>query len=115
MPVMLVESGSIFCINQACFQVPQVAEVPTDVSIRTFDTLPVKKTKKEHVNMSVRRYPPPLVINDHPEPEPDVDPRRFAIDLVFEKTTQYLCIPSSSFKQVMREFSLEAYSGAPRT
>jgi len=67
--------------------------------------------KKQRVNISIRYYPPPLVIPDDSVVKNTLKPEDISIDIVFERDTQYLAIPSSAFKVAMRDVSFDAYAG----
>ena len=72
----------------------------------------MKKIKKKHVNMSIRI--PPHAINYQPdpiEPRTNITPDDIQLEMVFDKTTTYLAIPSSQLKSFMRDSPIESFLG----
>ena len=98
MPLVLLEAGTIFTVDENCFKIPEKVNVE-------------EAKKKQRVNPSIRYYPPPLVIPDESVVQNTLKPDDISVDIVFERDTQYLAIPSSAFKSAMRDVSFDAYTG----
>ncbi len=96
MPIMLVDSGSIFHITDECFQVGKVESKPLEMSKSMNDLNgKLKRGNKKQVNA---------------QKEEDL----YKIHMVFEKPTQYLMIPVDSFKTNLRSSPMDTNRGNNR-
>lgn len=94
MPIVLLESGSVFQIDDKTFTIPGVAK----------DEAEHKKRK----NISIRTNPLPLNTPDDKDVTYDVSDEDVRVELVFERTSFYLAIPVPACRNLFTRLDSQA-------